>query len=196
MRGITSKFIKTYQIIKKVIICSVRNDIIKQCLGELEHYDFKKLEDLKGATELCLSKFRVRRSLPKNATKNKKGNDKNKKENTKEKKKNKREKNDKREEKKTTKGKKNKHVKNKPKVEKNSKKCEVKKSQSTKKVRSKRSKDHSYSEKGGPVLVKHIFTKRTNPNFPEFETVLKEITNCLQTATSGNNRFKFIFYTI
>ena len=35
---------------------------------------------MKSTTELCLRKFRVRRSLQKNETKNKKGNDKKKKE--------------------------------------------------------------------------------------------------------------------
>ena len=168
---------------------------------------------MKGSTELCLSKFRVRRSLQKNATKNKKGNDKKKKEKNKKnkkkkkkrekknkskdkrekkkKKKNKREKNDKRNEKKTSKGKKNKNIKNKPKAENNSKKCNVKQSKSTKDVRSKR--------QARPKRLwrkpQKIFTKHNKPNYPEFEAVIKEINNCLSTAATGSNRFKLIFFT-
>ena len=167
---------------------------------------------MKIATELCIKKFRVRRSLQKNDTKNKKRNDKKKKESRKDKKKNKKEKNDKRKEKKTSKGKKNKNLKNKPKAENNSKKCKVKKSKLTKKVRSKRAGENQDPDKDpgqsssqdlcqdltGTEITITEFPENTVvtlfEEIPEFDPVIKEITNCFLTPASVKDRFYNNFF--
>ena len=154
---------------------------------------------MKITTEICLRKFRVRRSLQKNGTKNKKRNDKKKKEKKNEKKKNKSKKNVKGKEKNTFKGEKNKNLKNKPKAENSSKKCKLKKSKSSKKARSKRADQdqdqipiscqdpcqdlHWRDPKQNTVIEKH---KKISS---EFNAVLEDITNCFLTPDTANNRF-------
>ena len=135
---------------------------------------------MKSITEICLRKFRVRRSLQKNEIKNKKGNDQKKKKKNKEKKNKKSKKKVKGKEKNTSKGKKKKNLKNKPIAENNSKKCKVKKRESTKKVRSKRADQDPDQNPCRVTLFKEI---------PEFDAILEEIKSCVFTPASGINRF-------
>ena len=162
---------------------------------------------MKRITELCLRTFRVRRSLQKNETKNKKGNVKKKKEKKKEKKKTKKEKNVKRGEKNTSKGKKNKNLKNKPKAENNSKKCKVKKGKPSKKVRSKRAdQDPCHQDDPGqnpgqdPGQDKHWRDPKPNMQITkpgkmpdEFNAILEEVKSCFLTPASSKDRFCISF---